>query len=51
MLPAMNIEERTQMFAGLKANAPREVLDGMCELASGVLATSDWSAVRNRVGL
>jgi AcrR family transcriptional regulator len=51
MLPAMNVEERTQMFAGLKANAPREVLDGMCELASGVLASSDWSAVRTRVGL
>ncbi|MGD8898009.1 MAG: hemerythrin domain-containing protein [Acidobacteriota bacterium] len=51
MLPAMNVEERTQMFAGLKANAPREVLDGICELASGVLATSDWSAVRTRVGL
>jgi hypothetical protein len=51
MLPAMNVEERAQMFAGLKANAPREVLDGMCELASGVLTASDWSAVRSRVGL
>ena len=51
MLPAMNVEERAEMFAGLKANAPREVLDGMCELASGVLTTSEWSAVQSRVGL
>jgi hypothetical protein len=51
MLPAMNVEERTQMFAELKTHAPREVLDGMCELASGVLTTSEWSAVRSRVGL
>jgi hypothetical protein len=51
MLPAMNVEERSLMFTGLKAEAPPEVLDGMCALASQVLAPSDWSAVQQRVGL
>jgi hypothetical protein len=51
MLPAMNVDERSQMFMGLKANAPEQVLDGMCALAADVLAPSDWSAVQTRVGL
>ena len=48
MLPAMNVLERTAMFSGLKAAAPPEVLQGMCALASNVLANDDWSALRAR---
>ena len=51
MLPAMNVEERSNMFLGLKANAPPEVLEGICALAADVLAPADWSAVQTRLGL
>jgi len=51
MLPAMNVEERSQMFMGLKAEAPPPVLEGMCALAADVLDASDWSDVQSRIGL
>ncbi|MDF1564463.1 MAG: hemerythrin domain-containing protein [Deltaproteobacteria bacterium] len=51
MLPAMNIAERSALFTGLKANAPAEVLDGMCHLAAEVLDAASWSAVCNHVGI
>ena len=33
MIPAMNIQERTAMFSGMKAFAPPEALKGACKLA------------------
>ncbi|MDH5673837.1 MAG: hemerythrin domain-containing protein [Myxococcales bacterium] len=51
MIPALNVEERSQLFAGLKAGAPPEVLQGMCALAADVLDPDAWSQVQSRVGL
>lgn len=51
MIPAMNIEERTTLFAGLRDHAPPEAFAGMCGLAEVVLTDAEWSAVQARVGI
>jgi hypothetical protein len=51
MLPAMNVEERTAAFSGLRDNAPPEALAAMCELAARVLPNDEWGAVKARVGV
>jgi hemerythrin-like domain-containing protein len=51
MIPALNVEERTELFAGLKAGAPAQVLEGMCALAANVLDADAWSQVQARAGL
>ncbi len=50
MLPAMNIEDRTEMLAGMKHGAPPQVLAGVQALAQSVLAPSDYAALAARVG-
>ena len=37
MLPAMNLDERCELLAGMRAGAPAEVYAGMYQLASNVL--------------
>ncbi len=51
MIPAMNIQERTAMFSGMKAVAPPEALEGACQLAASVLDEREWHDLRDRVGL
>ena len=51
MIPAMNIQERTAMFSGMKAFAPPEALDGACKLAASVLDDTEWKELCDRVGL
>ena len=51
MLPAMNLQERTQMLGGMKQFAPPEAFAGVCGLAESLLAAEDWSALRSNVGL
>jgi len=51
MIPAMNIQERTAMFSGMKAFAPPEALEGACKLAQSVLDANEWKDLCDRVGL
>lgn len=51
MIPAMNVRERVTLFGGIKANAPKDVFDGVCTLASNVLNRDEWAVVRDRVGI
>jgi hypothetical protein len=51
MLPAMNVDDRTELLGGMRAGAPAEVFAGVCALAQSVLAPADWAAVAARLGL
>ncbi len=51
MIPAMNIQERTTMFKGMKAFAPPEALEGACQLAQSVLDEQEWRDLCEKVGL
>jgi hypothetical protein len=51
MLPAMNVDGRTEMLGGMQANAPAEVFEGMWGLAASVLDPCDLAAVAQRLGL
>ncbi len=51
MIPAMNIQERTAMFSGMKTFAPPEALDGACQLAQSVLDEQEWQDLCEKVGL
>jgi hypothetical protein len=50
MLPAMNIDDRTEFMGGLAAGAPPEVVDGVWGLAKSVLAPEDVRALGARIG-
>jgi hypothetical protein len=51
MLPAMNVDGRTEMLGGMQATAPAEVFEGMWGLAASVLDPYDLAAVAQRLGL
>ncbi len=51
MLPAMNIDDRTELLAGMQAGAPPEAFNGVVSLASSVLAPSEHRALVARLGL
>lgn len=51
MLPAMNVDDRTEMLGGMRAEAPPEVFQGVWGLAGSVLAPADHHAVAIRLGL
>lgn len=51
MLPAMNIDDRTEMLGGMRANAPAEVFEGVWGLAGKVLDPGDYAALGVRLGL
>jgi hypothetical protein len=51
MLPAMNIDDRTEMLGGMRQGAPAEVFDGVWSLAASVLAPADHAALGARLGL
>jgi hypothetical protein len=51
MLPAMNVDDRTEMLGGMRAEAPAEAFAAMWNLAGSVLAVGDRRAVAARLGL
>jgi hypothetical protein len=51
MLPAMNIDDRTEFLGGMRNGAPAEVFDGVWSLARSVLVPSDFAALASRLGI
>ncbi len=51
MLPAMNIDDRTELLGGMQAGAPPEVFAGVWGLAGSVLDAADLSPLGSRLGL
>lgn len=51
MFPAMNLDDRVELLAGMRATAPAEVFDGVAGLARSVLSPADFAAVAGRLGL
>jgi len=51
MLPAMNVDDRTELLGGMKAGAPPEAFAGVVGLARSVLVPAEFSKVATRLGL
>jgi hypothetical protein len=51
MLPAMNIDDRSELLGGMRQSAPRPAFDAVWSLAGSVLTTSDFRSVAHRLGL
>jgi hypothetical protein len=51
MLPAMNIEDQTELYAGARAGVPPEVFEGMLMLAESVLEPERFRMLSSRLGL
>jgi hypothetical protein len=51
MIPAMNVDDRTELLGGMRAEAPAEVFAGIWGLTASLLAPADLSAVGARLGL
>ncbi len=51
MLPAMNIDDRTEMLGGMRASAPPQAFAGVCALAKEVLKDTDFAALSQRLDL
>jgi hypothetical protein len=51
MIPAMNVDDRTELLGGMRAGAPAEVFAGVWGLVGSVLAPADVAAVAARLGL
>jgi len=51
MLPAMNVEDRTELLGGAQAGAPPEVFAGMMGLTQSVLSPADYGEVATRLGV
>ncbi|MDQ3292970.1 MAG: hemerythrin domain-containing protein [Actinomycetota bacterium] len=51
MIPAMNIDDRTELLGGLQAGAPAEVFDGVWRLVGSLLSPADVAALASRLGL
>ena len=50
MLPAMNLDDRTELLAGMRMTAPPEAFDGVVGLARSVLDPADFGALAARLG-
>jgi hypothetical protein len=51
MLPAMNIDDRTEMLGGMQAHAPAEAFAAVWSVAGSVLRHDDLAALAGRLGL
>jgi hypothetical protein len=51
MLPAMNLDGRTELLGGMRAGAPAEVFQGVWSLAASVLEPTDLTAVARRLDM
>jgi hypothetical protein len=49
ILPALNFEERTGMLRGIKAGAPAPAFAAATAIASRVLGSAGWNAVREQL--
>ena len=50
MIPAMNLDDRTEMLTGIRMSAPPEAFDGVVGLARSVLHPADFGALAARLG-
>jgi hypothetical protein len=51
MLPAMNVDDRAELLAGMRANAPAPVFEGVWGLAGSVLAPADYAVLGSRLDI
>ena len=51
MLPAMNVDDRTELLGGMQQGAPAEVFDGVWSLVKSVLVPADAAALGRRLGI
>lgn len=51
MLPAMNVDDRTELLGGMQAGAPPEVFAGVVGLARSVLVPDDFEELSTRLGI
>ncbi len=51
MIPAMNIDDRSELLGGIRAGAPAEVFGGVWALAGTVLSDADRGALATRLGI
>ena len=51
MLPAMNVDDRTDLLGGMRAGAPAEVFTGIWSLAGSILTPADHAALATRLGM
>jgi hypothetical protein len=51
MIPAMNVDDRTEMLGGMQAGAPPEVFAGVWGLVGSVLVSADVAALTARLGI
>ena len=49
MVPSINVDDRTEMFVGMRADAPAEAFQGMLALACDVLPGLDFQALVDRL--
>jgi hypothetical protein len=49
MLPAMNIDNRTELLTGMKMSAPPEAFNAVMGLASSVLEPADFAVLAARL--
>jgi hypothetical protein len=49
MLPAMNVDDRTEMLAGIRQSAPPEAFAGVLGLAAQVLAPAEHDVLVRRL--
>lgn len=51
MLPAMNIDDRVEMLAGMRMSAPPDAFEGVLALAADVLSAADYDQLTLRLGI
>ncbi|HMQ27259.1 MAG TPA: hypothetical protein PKA98_14805, partial [Acidimicrobiales bacterium] len=51
MLPAMDVDDRTELLGGMRASAPAEAFEGVWALAGTVLTPADHAALGARLGV
>ncbi|MGH9275325.1 MAG: hemerythrin domain-containing protein, partial [Acidimicrobiales bacterium] len=51
MIPAMNLDDRTELLGGMRTGAPAEVFEGVWGLAGSVLDPADLSALARRLDI
>ena len=51
MLPAMNVDDRTEMLGGIRMAAPPEAFDAVVGLARSVLQPADFASLAGRLGV
>ena len=51
MLPAMNVDDRSDLLGGMRADAPAEAFAGVIDLARSVLRADDYDSLARRLDL